>query len=124
MEAFSLMAQELVSGVAVVDDSGKLVSVLSASDFMRVRRDGSDSLNDAVHWGLLFSDLNLEVREFLTRRNRYFPGGHSVSPIVLDRNKDSVADMLNKVVSTHIHRLFEVDEHGRELGRGRKTRVF
>ena len=107
MDAFSHMTERKVSGLAVVDDNGVLVSVLSASDFMRMKRDVI--LHD---WDHFFDDLREPIKNYLNLRNFYFPGTFSKAPMTIDMKNDTVMDVLNKVITAHIHRLFVIDEKG------------
>ncbi len=110
MDAFTKLAEESVSGAAIVDEYNRLVGVLSASDFLRARRDVT------LHeWDHFFDDLKEPVSEYLNRRNAYFPGKFSKNPITV-RREDTVMDVLNKFTSAHVHRLFVVDDAFRPVG--------
>jgi CBS domain-containing protein len=106
MDAFSKLAEEAVSGLAVTDETGRLVGVLSASDFLRARRDAAQH-----EWDHFFDDLREPVSEYLNRRNAYFPGSFSKRPITV-RPEDTVMDVLGKFTAAHVHRLFVVNEAG------------
>ena len=110
-EAFTAITEQNVSGAAVVDSSGRLVGVLSASDFLRSRRDDTGHNFDGF-----FDDLKSPLTEYLNLRNRYFPGEYSRHPITIDPKKDAVMDVLQKFTSNHVHRLFVVDEKNRPVG--------
>ena len=110
MDAFTRLAEEGVSAAAVVDEEHRLVGVLSASDFLRARHD-----EELHQWDRFFNDLRLSVGEYLSLRNKYFPGNFSKKPILLEHD-DQVLDVLNKYTSNHIHRLFVVDGKGRPIG--------
>jgi CBS domain-containing protein len=88
----------------------RLVGVISASDFLRTRRD--TTLHE---WDNFFADLKEPVSAYLNRRNIYFPGVYSKNPITI-RSNDTVLDVLHKFTSNHIHRLFVVDDAFRPIG--------
>jgi CBS domain-containing protein len=91
-------------------NSGRLVGVISASDFLRMRRD--TTLHE---WDNFFADLKEPVSTYLNRRNMYFPGTFSKTPITV-QDSDTVHDVLNKFNSSHVHRLFVVDGSLRPVG--------
>ena len=90
--------------------SNRLVGVLSASDFLRLRHE--TTLHE---WDSFFADLKEPVIAYLNRRNMYFPGTYSKSPITV-RDTDTVLEVLSKFTTAHVHRLFVVDDAFRPIG--------
>lgn len=110
MDSFTFLTENSISGCAVLDDDGVLVSVLSASDFLRMKRDCI-----AHEWDTFFDDLKEPIKDYLSHRNFYFPGQYSKKPITIDMKTDTVMDVLSKYISNHIHRLFEINEKGHPI---------
>lgn len=108
-DGFTKMAEVGVSGLAVVDEKGVLVSCLSGSDFLRIRGDYQ------TDWSAFFADLNEPISNYLTHRSFYFPGKFSKDPVIL-KSSDTVIDVLRKMIDRHIHRLFQVDKDGHPIG--------
>jgi len=100
-DAFQQLLAKRVSGVAVVDESGKLVGSLSSTDLKR-----SLSMN-------LFADLLLPVENYLGRTDSTFkPHTHSMISCTLD---NSIADVVSKLSTNKIHRIFVVDQQGKPI---------
>jgi len=104
LEAFKLMITEKVSGVAVVDEQGKLVASLSSSDLK-----GSMDCN-------LFHDLYLPISLYSEKTlPDLFDKKNCTSPISCTLDT-SIYELLHKLASNRIHRLFVVDSENKPIG--------
>jgi len=104
LDAFKLMISEKVSGVAVVDPEDKLVASLSSTDL-------KGSLNPN-----LFHDLHLPVPLYLEKSiPDLFDKKNSQQPISCT-NETSIYELLHKLTSNRIHRIFVVDSENRPIG--------
>jgi len=103
LDAYRLMVSNKVSGVAVVDKEGKLFGSISASDLK-----GSLESN-------LFHDLYLPIALYLEKGTPEFQRNLSQSPVscTLETN---IYELLHKLASNHIHRLFVVDSDRKPIG--------
>jgi len=102
VNAFRTMVDKRVSGLAVVNDDGIMIGCISASDIKRSNKRES-----------LFHDLNLPVYEYLL--NSSSPDSKentSLDPICCTLD-DTIEQVLQKLSSKHIHRLFIVDKENR-----------
>jgi CBS domain-containing protein len=94
----------------VVDTNGRLLGVLSSTDFVHWAERGSsrNALKDCVcsSWQLVDSDAlpREEVRQFMT------PDPVTVAPAT------RIADLARKMLDAHIHRLIVVDGDNRPIG--------
>eukprot|EP01119_Soliformovum_irregulare_P015008 TRINITY_DN4178_c0_g4_i2.p1 TRINITY_DN4178_c0_g4~~TRINITY_DN4178_c0_g4_i2.p1 ORF type:complete len:316 (+),score=65.04 TRINITY_DN4178_c0_g4_i2:75-1022(+) len=96
------MLERNVSSIAVVDPEGKLHAVLTPSDMKR-----SMEVN-------LFSDLYLPVALYLDKGNENFKD-QSHTPITCTVG-DTLAQVLTKLVTHDVHRLFVVDAENKPTG--------
>jgi CBS-domain-containing membrane protein len=98
IDAFKLMLQHDVSGIAVVDDKGKLVDNISNRDLKAIRPDIK------AMWRLwtTIADLKAHVRaEFST---------HPISLVPVTVTEDDlVTTVIEKMALQHVHRVFVVD---------------
>jgi len=98
-EAFRLIHKQQVGGVALVDDSGRLVSNLSASDIKNI------SLQT-------LRLLNRPVSEFLTRNRRR---AWWSLPICFSPH-DTLKHVIMQFVATKTHRMYLIDENMKPVG--------
>jgi CBS domain-containing protein len=103
IDGYNLMATERVSGLAVVDGEGKLVACLSASDLK-----GSMDMN-------LFHDLYLPIGMYLDKGTPEFDRRQSHLPVTCTLSS-SIYEVLHKLATNHIHRIFLVDADNRPIG--------
>jgi len=90
-----------VSCVAIVNDDGKIINTLSASDI-------KVALGKSI-----FTDLNLPLVDFLAKSNAYFK--RPDAPVVCS-TADSIGSILSKLNDNHIHRIFVVDADAKPIG--------
>ena len=95
IDAFYVLYRGGVSGAGVVDEEGKLAGCLAAADLKQVAENYD------------FTLLLKPVREFL--------GDDAQEPVVL-HHFDTLADVVAKMVTTHVHRVFIVGPGGYPIG--------
>jgi len=102
IEGFKVIYSKKVSGVAVVDGSGKLVGNLSATDLRNVG--GDINLISRVFWS---------VEEFL----KWGPNGEQAmpKPIYCTPNA-TVGEAVEVLVRTRTHRIYVIDDSGLPIG--------
>lgn len=99
--AFRLIHERGVSAVGVVNAEGRLVGNVSASDLKAIGYDGK-----------LLARLFVPVSEFVKETRPEGVGAITVAP------RTSFGQVLDKLVSNHIHRVYVVDESqgGKPIG--------
>jgi len=96
IEAFKMMSQNRISGMAVVDEDGMLIGNISASDIK------------------LFLDLprakvmQLPVQEFVNRIRRHNPSAKTRIPVVAVPDTATLGKIIAKFAATKLHRVFVV----------------
>jgi len=113
IDAFKMLKVCNVSGLAVVDDNGKLIGVLSGRDIKRISSTGawiSRLFKPVRVWSVPSSSARflhtfpLQVSEFVHNK-----------PIVV-RPDDSLSHAITKCVENSIHRVFVVNEDHEPIG--------
>jgi len=111
IDAFMAMHDKRVSAVAVVDDDGKIVGNISASDMKTIGYDGA-----------LLSRLFYPASEFLKLISSHghvpSPGNpHPPAPAPVVATRDtSFRAIIGTLVNSRIHRVYVVDEAQRPIG--------
>jgi len=96
IDAFKMMSQHGISGMAVVDEDGVLIGNISASDIK------------------LFLDLprakvmQLPVQEFVNRIRRHTPSAKTRIPVVAVPDTATLGKVIAKFAATRLHRVFVV----------------
>eukprot|EP01114_Cavostelium_apophysatum_P010483 TRINITY_DN2423_c0_g1_i1.p1 TRINITY_DN2423_c0_g1~~TRINITY_DN2423_c0_g1_i1.p1 ORF type:complete len:325 (+),score=83.89 TRINITY_DN2423_c0_g1_i1:85-1059(+) len=103
IEAFKMMLEKGVSGLAVVGDNGRLVGNISASDLK-----GSLEAN-------LFADLYLPIGTYLEKATEAFPKKYSEKPISCTES-NTLRDAIVTLNQHHVHRVFVVDPNSSPIG--------
>jgi len=98
-KVFSEMSHNDTKGVAVVDDNGKLLFNLSASDLK-----GIDTHNCGI--------LNSTLKEFREKDRSH---DWWTSPICVDLDS-SLYETLQQFVCTRVHRMYVIDAEGKPTG--------
>jgi CBS domain-containing protein len=96
IEAFKIMSQHRISGMAVVDEEGVLIGNISASDiklFLDVPRS---------------KIMQLPVQEFVNRIRRDTPSAKTRIPVVAVPNSATLGKVIAKFAATRLHRVFVV----------------
>lgn len=110
-EAARLLSRSRISGAPIVDDQGRCVGVLSATDFVRAaERDGPAghprSQSVCSEWQMVDVEFlpNEEVGAYMT-------------PDPVTAHCDSrITDLARMLLDAHIHRVIIVDSRRRPLG--------
>jgi CBS-domain-containing membrane protein len=97
LDAFHLIAEHNVSGVAVIDDEGRLLAVVEDADLKRMTASK-------------IQDLTLPVVEYLAKQRRGVKGADWNFAASLD---DTVQQTLKNFSEQHVHRLFITNEAGK-----------
>jgi len=104
INAFKIIHQNKISAVAVVDETGKLIGNLSASDLKGA------VITDDDEGAQPFGSLLLPVITFLKQ------GGMSKLPVATCFISSTLSFVLLKIIALHVHRLWIVDEEGKAIG--------
>jgi CBS domain-containing protein len=113
--AAHLLAQFEISGAPVVDEQGRCVGVLSATDFVNwtdkgeraVRRDRNETCVAAHSAWQMFDEKDLPVDEV---HNYMTPDPVTIIP------STPIDALARKMRDAHIHRLIVVDREGKPIG--------
>jgi len=103
LEAFKEMRYKNISGVAVVDDDGKLVGAISQTDLKLIQPDGR-----------MFWRLYQTVKNFLLKNRK--EGWERPSHPIVAEPTDTIGSTLEKFHKFHVHRIFVVDDHKKPIG--------
>jgi len=103
-EAFKTIWESEVTGVGVVDDDGKLVGNISASDLKNCGRTSNELIQELYQPIIEF--LGLVDASTSTTRNPLF----SKHPLVVCKITDSTASIFSKIVNQRVHRVYVVDD--------------
>jgi len=104
IKAFKIIHDNKISAVAVVDENGKLIGNLSASDLKGAVTTDDDEGAET------FGSLLLPVTTFLQQ------GGMSKLPVATCFLSSSLSFVLLKIMALHVHRLWIVDESEKPIG--------
>ncbi len=100
-KTLALMSANKITGVAVVDDDGKLVSNTSGADLKLYLQHPSSRM------------LHLAVLDFLSEVRR--ASTNDVAPAVAFNEEASVLAVIAKLAATKMHRVFIVDNNSRPI---------
>ncbi|KYQ96725.1 hypothetical protein DLAC_04020 [Tieghemostelium lacteum] len=103
IDAFQLMANNRVNGIAVVDDKGALMANISARD-----------LRELLNETKMFENLYITVSEFVSRVRMNLL--KTVYPSICCSFDDSLASIMTKMCAAHIHRIYVVDQDKKPIG--------
>eukprot|EP00656_Telonema_subtile_P013641 TRINITY_DN1692_c0_g1_i5.p1 TRINITY_DN1692_c0_g1~~TRINITY_DN1692_c0_g1_i5.p1 ORF type:complete len:163 (-),score=36.68 TRINITY_DN1692_c0_g1_i5:128-616(-) len=104
IEAYKRMETEKVSGAAVLDEQGRVVGNLSASNLRGIRRDQ-------------LAQLLLHVKDFLDlqQRQRHGVVHEEQLPCFVVHQGDTLSELLQAFTCNRVHRLYVVDADGAPL---------
>ncbi|EGG14217.1 hypothetical protein DFA_11986 [Cavenderia fasciculata] len=103
IEAFELMAEHRVNGIAVVDDKGVIIANISARD-----------LKELLNETRIFENLYLTVGEFISRvRQQDYKAVH---PSISCNMNDSLDKLMTRMCAAKIHRVYVVDQDRKPVG--------
>jgi len=104
IEGFALMGEKNISGLAVVDEHGQLLGTVGSRDVKGL----------ITSHRLDLTRLKLTVREYINYiRMLSVDDKH---PAISVKKTDSFATLIGKFSSTHVHRIFVIDEHNMPVG--------
>jgi len=98
IDAFKLMAENRISGLAVLDSDKKLMANISARDLRSIQQDSQ-----------LFEKLYYSVGEFVShvRQANY----RAIHPSICCTFDDTFQKIIMRLAAARIHRIYVVDEH-------------
>lgn len=99
VDAFRLIDKTGRSGIAIVDDTGVLTGNTSASD-VRLFFEHHETLNQPI------LDLMNKIRRLQTKAR---------APSFTCHSSDTIEHVISKMVATHTHRVFVVDDNHRPI---------
>jgi len=107
MDAFRLMAEKEVGGLAVIDSDGKLTGVISVRDLKAISTDAR-----------MFWRLYQTVKNFLLkiRKENNETGGDRPRSVVTVKPADTLETVIHRLAEHDIHRIFVVDDHKKPIG--------
>jgi len=88
IEAFSNIVETKFTGLAIIDDEGKLINNISASDLKGVTKE-------------TFWKLELPIEKILGDREKL--------PPLTCKSSDTLADIIQRVSDCRVHRIYVVD---------------
>jgi CBS-domain-containing membrane protein len=110
--AAHLLASKQISGAPVVDDNGRCVGILSATDFVRHVESGPEPVHVtqghwfAADWQVV--DLETLPKEEVRR--------HMSTDLVTVNGTTGIIDLARRMLDAHIHRLVVLDKERHPVG--------
>jgi CBS domain-containing protein len=104
IDALRKMATHQISGIAVVGEKGELLNNLSARDI--------EAVGPSLEY---FWRLYQTPRNFLKHEVQMHEGHHPRIPVTLT-GEDTIATALQRMVESHVHRLYIVDHDRKPIG--------
>ncbi len=114
-EALSLMVENRVAAVPVVDSHDRCVGVLSMTDLLSLTRDLSDELNALSETGGLDHEMLIEKLERAELLTEEVASRMSTSVVTL-RPEHTLRHAAQEMLKNRIHRVVVVDEKNRLQG--------
>jgi len=107
LDAFKMMVDKNVSGLAVIDKDGKLTANISTKDLKAMSTDAR-----------LFWRLYQTVHNFLLkiRKENNEMGGDRPRTIVTTKAQETLETVIKKLYEHKIHRIYIVDDHKKPVG--------
>jgi len=102
MDAFSLMVKEKVSGIAIVNDKGKITANISLKDLKGV------SAEAKFFWRLLNSAKSFADSVHEESKHRKFP--------ITVQTKNTLEDVITTLVTNNVHHVYIVDDEFKPIG--------
>jgi len=104
IEGFAIMGEKNISGLAVVDEHGQLLGTVGSRDVKGL----------ITNHRLDLTRLRLTVREYINYiRMLSVDEKH---PAISVKKTDSFATLIGKISSTHVHRIFVIDDKNFPVG--------
>jgi CBS domain-containing protein len=98
-DGLSILYNNNISGMALVDEEGVLITNFSASDLRGIRAS-------------IFSNYNWTILDFLKKGTEK----HEIRNVLTCKQDSTLDEVLNLIVSNHIHRVYIVNEKNQPLG--------
>jgi len=107
IDAFKMMMDKDVSGLAVVDAEGKLTGNISMNDLKAVNTDGR-----------MFWRLYQTVKNFLLkiRKENNEKDGERPHRMVVVKERETIEAVIRKLADNKVHRIYIVDERHKPIG--------
>ncbi|GAM16848.1 hypothetical protein SAMD00019534_000230 [Acytostelium subglobosum LB1] len=103
LEAFQLMAEHRVNGIAVVDEKNQILANISARD-----------LKELLNETRIFENLFLSVGEFISKvRQQDYKAVH---PSICCSKDEPLKKLITRMAAAKIHRVFMVDQDRKPIG--------
>jgi CBS-domain-containing membrane protein len=108
--AAHLLSQAHISGAPVVDDDGKCIGVISATDFMRSLQDEAQPFTPprCIHSAWETADWDMIPPDEV--------GTHMTSDPIMVPPATKIADLAQMMLDAHIHRVIVVDQGQHPIG--------
>lgn len=103
--AFKMMAEHGVTGLAVINEEGKLIGNISVRDLKLIRADAG-----------MFTRLHQHIRNFLPKLRAEFGSMDRPDKIVSLSASDTLETAIRLLSENHIHRIYIVDEQRKPIG--------
>jgi len=103
-EAFKTIWESEVTGVGVVDDDGKLIGNISASDLKNCGRTSNELIQELYQ--PINEYLGFVESEDASTRNPSF----SKHPLVVSKLSDTTASIFSSIINKRVHRVYIVDD--------------
>lgn len=114
--AAHLLSQNHISGAPVVDDAGRCIGVVSATDFLSLAGSGKASLTSAAEhpcycsdWAVLNGAANGEDRPANVE------SAMTGNPVTAHRTA-LIGELARNMIDTHVHRVIIVDDEDHPVG--------
>jgi len=107
MEAFKMMIEKEVSGLAVVDNDGKITGTISIRDLKALQVDGR------MFWRLFQTVKNYLLK---IRKENNELGGDRPRSVITVKGNETLENVIKKLSEHNIHRIFIVDDHKKPVG--------
>jgi len=111
-EAARLLAREQISGAPVVDDAGRCVGMLSATDFLHWAESGAARAEHAAEPCYCADWQVIDLERLPGDQVRY----HMSTDLVVAEPDLSVKDLARRMLDAHIHRIVVLDGARHPLG--------
>jgi len=108
IDALVKLVEKRISGIAIVDEEGKVVGNISASDLKRMQLNPPEQL---------CYDIYEQLQQFIHIANKGKSNGvvNPFEPVVVKPN-DTLGQIIHTINARYVHRVYIVDDHGKPTG--------
>lgn len=110
--AAHLLASKQISGAPVVDDCGRCVGILSATDFVRHVESGPEPVH-VTQGGWFYADWQVVDLEMLPKEE---VSRHMSTDLVTADLATTITDLARRMLDAHIHRIVVLDKDRHPVG--------